>query len=591
MSDTAVLDQPQTVTAKRVLVAEDNRTTRELLELLLTERGYLVDSVVDGEAALKQLQRTDYDVVLLDFHLPKMDGLEVAASARGGRGDRKGPRFVAITSDMTGLLGHAGNVENFDRVLPKPFDLNEVCNVIEGEAIGADREVGSRPVERPVVRRRAIAAETTSHRNAGVFADMGFAFLRWPDDFPADLVEEAAGRDHDALLVCEPAKPADLAALWTEPGLHVLPVIDLAGTLGPRADLVLPHGEPDAEAAIDRVVRAFGYRRDRIHRDLLNTGEFGDRLLARIYAAGERLAAAYDPGSPSAVCLGTVHDYAVVDRAASELAESGFLERTFFDRFHICDRCGSSRFNVREECAHCRSPDLAEEAYLHHFKCAYQGPESDFRSGDRLICPKCRRHLAHYSVDYDKPGTMLKCRACGKASSEPTVGMLCLDCGAHFDGDRATQRDVHSYTLTDHGLAFVQSGRALFGGRRGTMRFAELPLEVIVALNGELKKFERDGTPFTLLDISYRHAREIEQEHGARQFDRVRDLFLENLGNVLRREDRVFRGHSCDFALLRGITAEQSRTGLQDLLGQATASLGLDLGPQLHAYAAEDLAQ
>jgi len=168
--------------------------------------------------------------------------------------------------------------------------------------------------------------------------------------------------------------------------------------------------------------------------------------------------------------------------------------------------------------------------------------------------------------------------------------MVCLDCSAHFDGDRATTRDLWSYTLTDQGIAFCQSGRALLGGRRGALRFAELPLDVIVALNGEMRKHEHDGVPFTLLDIGYQRAREIEHQHGARQFAQVRSLFLENLRNVIRPEDRVFHGQSYDFALMKGIAPDDARTGLAVLREQATASLGHDLGVVLQAYGPADFA-
>ena len=60
---------------RRVLVAEDSPTTHEILKLLLTQRGHHVDIAIDGEQALEALRQNHYDVALLDFHLPKMDGL------------------------------------------------------------------------------------------------------------------------------------------------------------------------------------------------------------------------------------------------------------------------------------------------------------------------------------------------------------------------------------------------------------------------------------------------------------------------------------------------------------------------------------
>lgn len=64
---------------QRILVADDSEVTQDLLKLLLTQRGHEVDVVSDGEEALKALRSHDYDVVLMDFHLHGMDGLEFAS--------------------------------------------------------------------------------------------------------------------------------------------------------------------------------------------------------------------------------------------------------------------------------------------------------------------------------------------------------------------------------------------------------------------------------------------------------------------------------------------------------------------------------
>ena len=62
--------------------------------------------------------------------------------------------------------------------------------------------------------------------------------------------------------------------------------------------------------------------------------------------------------------------------------------------------------------------------------------------------PKCHHELTHFGFDYDRPGTMVMCGRCGHAASEPSVGFVCLDCGAHTDSDVAATRDVFSYQLT-----------------------------------------------------------------------------------------------------------------------------------------------
>ena len=66
----------------RILFAEDERDLNKILTKRLTEEGYSVDSVLDGEAALEYLESTDYDGAILDVMMPKMDGFKVLEEMR-----------------------------------------------------------------------------------------------------------------------------------------------------------------------------------------------------------------------------------------------------------------------------------------------------------------------------------------------------------------------------------------------------------------------------------------------------------------------------------------------------------------------------
>lgn len=581
------------VPARRVLVAEDNAVTNDLLRLLLTERGHDVDIVADGEEALGALQKQKYDVVLMDFHLPKMDGVQVATAFREGSADPDGPRFVGITSDMKGLLTHAQNCENFDTFVPKPLNLDNICKVIEGDAtevaVAADPVTG-RPDLGTVLRPTGPEVDTTP------ITTLGYNFLRWPDDFAGDrlsargLHASLGDRSFDALLVCEPMSGEDLWAIWRNKSVNVLPVIDLTGTLGRHADLGAANLTRNDAGLVEDLIAGFHDRRAKLHPDLLYSDDVADKLLARVFVSGTDLIPAYAAEDSTLVAYNTTLDSAAVRQHANSLAGKGLLSERFFDRAHQCDRCGSSRFNVREVCAHCRSSDLVEEAYIHHFTCAYQGPESDFRVGDDLICPKCRRELSHFSVDYDKPGSVLKCRSCGKAEFDAVVGFVCVDCSAEYFGDTVLTTEIKSYALTDEGRAYAQGGRAALDGVGQALRFTELPLGLVVAVNGELKRFREDGTPFTVVEVSYRNEGEIAAAEGPRQFQAARDLFLENLRNGLRDADHVFRGHAFDFVLIAETAPSDAYAGLEQVRAEASELLRFDLGIEMRAHEAEAFA-
>ncbi len=573
--------------AQRILVAEDSPVTQDLLKLVLEERGHHVEVVADGEAALAELKVNTYDVVLMDFHLPKMDGLEVAFQFHADNTIEHRPRFVAITSDIKGLLSHSSNCENFDEVIPKPFELEDVLAAIEDDS--KKKKNVSPPTHLPVPSTAASKPNKT-----GFLEAHDYQFLRWPDDFNADRLSArglhaSLGKGQfDAILLNEPASVRDLSVIWTTKTLHLLPVIDMTGSIPKQVDLDGSKISVEETDKLDNLIHSFRERRAELHDDLVYTDDIGEKLVGRIFVSGGSLEPGYDPSSRELTCYNTVLDFRSIDKEIKELLTHGFVSQNFFDRLHTCGRCGSSHFNIREECTECGSSNLEEESYLHHFKCAYQGPESDFRVDDDLVCPKCRQELTHFSVDYDKPGSMLQCQSCGHATSEPDIGFVCMECEAHYDGDTVRMRDVYAYELTSLGTDFAKAGRAILDDNNATLRFAELPLELIVSMNAELKKYKADKTPFSLLNISYRNEREVEHAEGVRMFEQSRALLLENLHNIVRKQDFVVKGHNYDFVLLKGTPTSEILAGLDELCAEATASLRVDLGLHIDVFGPED---
>lgn len=107
----------------RILVVEDEPDIADFVVVGLTEAGYAVDHVADGEAALDILGAGQFDVVLLDVMLPKVDGLEVCRRMR--RAGMKVPVLMltardAIDDRVQGLDTGA------DDYLVKPFAFDEL---------------------------------------------------------------------------------------------------------------------------------------------------------------------------------------------------------------------------------------------------------------------------------------------------------------------------------------------------------------------------------------------------------------------------------------------------------------------------------
>ena len=71
----------------RLLIAEDEKNLNKILAQQLRDNGYSVDACFDGEDALDHIRMTDYDGVILDIMMPKLDGLEVLKKMRADRID------------------------------------------------------------------------------------------------------------------------------------------------------------------------------------------------------------------------------------------------------------------------------------------------------------------------------------------------------------------------------------------------------------------------------------------------------------------------------------------------------------------------
>ncbi len=107
----------------RILIVEDNRKLADGLKQLLSDHGYAVDCVGNGEMALSAVQALTYDLVVLDLSLPEMDGLEVLREMRSARIAVP----VLILTARDGLDDRIRGLDlGADDYLAKPFEWGEL---------------------------------------------------------------------------------------------------------------------------------------------------------------------------------------------------------------------------------------------------------------------------------------------------------------------------------------------------------------------------------------------------------------------------------------------------------------------------------
>ncbi|WP_462248130.1 response regulator [Ekhidna sp.] len=117
--------------SKKIIVAEDSSVIQNLTKKILSQLNYEISSVKNGQQVLDLLAKDEFGLVLLDIHMPVMDGMECAKQIRSAPGVNQNIPIVAIT-------GNANNytMEDFEQVginafIPKPLNYDSVVEMVK----------------------------------------------------------------------------------------------------------------------------------------------------------------------------------------------------------------------------------------------------------------------------------------------------------------------------------------------------------------------------------------------------------------------------------------------------------------------------
>ena len=111
----------------RILIVEDEPTEQALLRSFFEGSGHQVYVAPDGEQAYKAFLRRDFDIVVTDLQMPRVDGLELIQSPHQLFPDTP---IIAISGKGPGMLAHA-KVEGAIAALSKPLNRDELLAAVE----------------------------------------------------------------------------------------------------------------------------------------------------------------------------------------------------------------------------------------------------------------------------------------------------------------------------------------------------------------------------------------------------------------------------------------------------------------------------
>ena len=111
----------------KVLVVDDHEPSRDLFCKVLTDAGYAVRAASDGLHAIRHMEETRFDVVLTDFAMPQMDGLELLTKILDRWPDS---RVVVHSSLLPERVARLARVEGAYACLSKSFDTAQLLKTI-----------------------------------------------------------------------------------------------------------------------------------------------------------------------------------------------------------------------------------------------------------------------------------------------------------------------------------------------------------------------------------------------------------------------------------------------------------------------------
>jgi len=117
---------------KRVLIAEDSSVIQNLTKKILLQLDYSIDTVKDGLAVLKKIESFDYDIILMDINMPKMDGMECTRTIRALEEEKKANiPIVAITGNAKNYSEIDFEEVGINEYLEKPIDFDALVTVVK----------------------------------------------------------------------------------------------------------------------------------------------------------------------------------------------------------------------------------------------------------------------------------------------------------------------------------------------------------------------------------------------------------------------------------------------------------------------------
>ena len=187
----------------RLLLAEDNLISQKVAVAMLSSAGYLVDTVLNGEAAVQAVAEHSYDAILMDCQMPQLNGYEATAAIRAHEGAERHTPIIAMTAGARREDRERCLAEGMDSYVAKPVSKETLLALVARSvsngsvSVDATARVEHTRVEHTRVEHTS-AAEITI--DPAVLDELRVLGEATEENFLADLIDHFA-LDTDSRLV------------------------------------------------------------------------------------------------------------------------------------------------------------------------------------------------------------------------------------------------------------------------------------------------------------------------------------------------------------------------------------------------------
>ena len=112
-----------------ILAVDDSASMRQMVSFTLKSAGYNVVEAIDGQDALEKTAKADFDLVLTDQNMPRMDGIGLTKKLRDNPKFKATPILI-LTTESSDQMKQAGRGAGATGWLVKPFDPAKLIEVI-----------------------------------------------------------------------------------------------------------------------------------------------------------------------------------------------------------------------------------------------------------------------------------------------------------------------------------------------------------------------------------------------------------------------------------------------------------------------------